>query len=128
GTVLGLIIFICASVFLMRYRNYGSRAVQFSLAITVALLVSPYAHFPAMTLLILPVNVAIDEVIRARLRTRMFLGISSVLLLISPYMLISRGRHYWWESSVYLLVLVIAACAAAQLRELKTSPGRLSAW
>jgi hypothetical protein len=111
-------LFVIASAILWRRIAADLKGLQFALAITVALLASPYAHFPDMTLMILPAVLTIDAVLAGHLHYRVLTTITSAALFVVPYILISRGRHYWWESSVYLLFLVIAAFAGSLMVEL----------
>jgi hypothetical protein len=118
GWVVATMLFVIASAILWRRIAADLKGLQFALAITVALLASPYAHFPDMTLMILPAVLTIDAVLAGHLHYRVLTTITSAALFVVPYILISRGRHYWWESSVYLLFLVIAAFAGSLMVEL----------
>jgi hypothetical protein len=73
--------------------------------VTVTLAASPYAHFPDMTVVLLPVLVALDYA-RAN-QPRRLLTLTSLAVLILPWLLISAGSHHWWDSRVYWLFPVI---------------------
>jgi hypothetical protein len=89
--------------------------------VAVALVVSPSAHFPDMTLLLLPLLLAMDwlaetgiESIRAAA-----IAFACVSLFLWPVFLIARGGYYWWNSQIYLVfpcIVFFIGTLTAELR------------
>jgi hypothetical protein len=94
--------------------------LAFALYVTIALAAAPYAHFPDMTVLLLPILLTIDYIAEAGMRsfsTRLMVLCCAALFLV-PYVLLILGGHYWWNSRIYLLfplLLVFVGCLALEL-------------
>lgn len=90
-------------------------SLAFALYVTVALAAAPYAHFPDMTILLLPLLLALDY--SARMKNKLILW-CCVLMLLWPFLLLALGGHYWWNSRIYLVFPVIVCFAVALAIEL----------
>ena len=110
SVAIGILLTAVAAVIAIRSREPDA-GLLFALFVTVALAASPYAHFPDMTIVLLPVLVALDYA-RAN-QPRRFLTITSLAVLIVPWLLISAGSHHWWDSRVYWLFPVILLFGAS---------------
>lgn len=101
---------------------YKSRRdnLAFALYVTIALVAAPYAHFPDMTILLLPLLLAWDYIASAGTRntSRKLIGLCSVLMFLWPFLLLVLGGHYWWNSRIYLVFPVIVCFAVALAAEL----------
>lgn len=95
--------------------NNGLRC---ALYITVALIAAPYAHFPDMTMLLLPVLLAVDHIVKVGTGTfsRKLLALSCLAMFLWPFALLVLGGHYWWNSRIYWVFPLIALFAAALAR------------
>ena len=116
GAIVGFMLFALAAFHLSR--GEGVAGLRFALCITIALVASPYAHFPDMTLLLLPMILVIDRVIAKDSRNPKLIAFTCAALFLTPYVLLSRGRYYWWDSQIYLLFLVILLFAGPLALEL----------
>jgi alpha-1,2-mannosyltransferase len=105
---------LVALIFIRRHK--GEKSLLFALFVTVALVASPYAHFPDMTMLVLPVLLVLDYALASRTRWFLLAGVLAVLFV--PWVLISVGSHHWWDSRVYWLFPVILLFGASLAREL----------
>jgi Glycosyltransferase family 87 len=85
------------------------RALIFALFISVAVAASPYAHFPDMTMLLLPAFLAGSNVQTAPGKTivQKLLAFCCVSLFVWPLLLLVLGGHYWWNSRIYLTFPVL---------------------
>src|SRR5215469_13918513 len=104
SVAIGILLTAVAAVIAIRSRKPDA-GLLFALFVTVALAVSPYAHFPDMTIVLLPVLVALDYA-RAN-QPRRLLTLTSLAVLVVPWLLVSAGTHHWWDSRVYWLFPVI---------------------
>jgi hypothetical protein len=90
------------------------KGLLFAAYVAVALVASPYAHFPDMTILLLPVLLAADW-IASNWRPRAginyiragSIAIACVCVFLGPVILVLLGGHYWWNSRIYLLFPLI---------------------
>jgi Glycosyltransferase family 87 len=115
AVLLGLAV-VCARTASLTQKN----GLVFAVYIVVALTAAPYAHFPDMTLLLLPVLLAMDRLantgtgsIRAAL-----IAFACASLFLWPVSLLVFGGHYWWNSRIYLVFPVIVFLIAALTVEL----------
>jgi hypothetical protein len=118
GAIIGAVLVMAAALWTLLNHRENVFELEFALFITLALVASPYAHFPDMTILVLPVILAIQRVFANKSRYPKLLAGSSAALFIMPYVLLSRGRHYWWENNIYLMFVVILIFAGALSLEL----------
>jgi len=107
----------------------------FAVYIAVALTAAPYAHFPDMTLLLLPVLLAMDRLVdtgMGSIRARL-IACACASLFLWPVLLLALGGHYWWNSRIYLIFPVIVFFIAALMseihfgEELTTCRGKITA-
>jgi hypothetical protein len=86
-----------------------TRALIFALFISVAIAASPYAHFPDMTMLLLPIFLAGSYVQTAPRKTiaQKLIAFCCVSLFVWPLLLLALGGHYWWNSRIYLTFPVL---------------------
>jgi hypothetical protein len=77
----------------------------FAVYVAVALVVSPSAHFPDMTLLLLPLLLAMDWLAETGIGSlrAASIALACASLFLWPVFLIARGGHYWWNSRIYLV-------------------------
>jgi len=102
--LLGLAV-VCARAAPVTQEN----GLVFAVYVAVALTAAPYAHFPDMTLLLLPVLLALN-----RLGDTGIGSIRAVLIAVAcasqflwPVLLVALGGHYWWNSRIYMVFPVI---------------------
>jgi len=81
----------------------------FAVYIAVALTAAPYAHFPDMTLLLLPVLLAMDWLADSGIGSigTILVALACASLFVWPVLLLALGEHYWWNSRIYLVFPVI---------------------
>ena len=86
-----------------------TRALIFALFVAVAVAAAPYAHFPDMTILLLPVLLAESYVQTASSKTvvQKLIAFCCVSLFVWPLILLALGGHYWWNSRIYLIFPVL---------------------
>jgi hypothetical protein len=118
GLWIGILLVTATALWIIRNQGEGMADLYFSLIVAIALVASPYAHFPDMTILVLPAILAIDRVQRKAARYPWLLASTSALLFVMPHVLLSRGRHYWWENDVYLLFVAILLFAGSLVLEM----------
>ena len=106
-------IFAGTAYYLGRKRRQEFPELHFALFLTAGLIASPYAHFPDATLLLLPMILATDRIVAEQVHHRKLMTTACLVLFLSPYLLLLRGHHNWWEGPVYLLFVVIALFAAS---------------
>lgn len=102
------------------------RRLQWALSITVALSAAPYAHFPDMTVLLLPVLLALDHIVKVGTGTfsRKLLALCCLAVFLWPFALLVLGGHYWWNSRIYWVFPLIALFAATLAAELHSNRSR----
>ncbi len=92
----------------------------FAVYVAVALAASPSAHFPDMTLLLLPLLLAMDwlsETGVGNIRAAS-VAVACASLFLAPVLLLALGGHYWWNSRIYLMFPLIVFFVAALTTEL----------
>ena len=101
-----------------------SSSLAFALYVTVALAAAPYAHFPDMTILLLPLLLALDHIAHAGMETlpRRMIGLCCGLMFLWPFLLLLLGGHYWWNSRIHLVFPSIVCFALALFAELYPRP------
>ena len=122
GLLIGIILLAGAGNLASRKRQEKLTQLEFAFFVTVALLASPYAHFPDMTILVLPAILTIDSAWKRKLHNPKLIAFCLAALFFVPYLLLSQGRHYWWESHVYLLfaiILMFGGCLAFEIIAVK---------
>jgi hypothetical protein len=95
---------ILGMMFLRAVPKLKDQNLFFAFCVALTVIASPYAHFPDMTILILPMLLAIDWV-TSRQRWEIqekFLIFSTATLFCLPTILITFSGLYWWKSKVYL--------------------------
>jgi arabinofuranan 3-O-arabinosyltransferase len=104
-------------------RDSQRRSLAFALYVTIALAAAPYAHFPDMTVLLLPLLLALDYIAGAGMKSisRKLICLCCVLMLLWPFVLLALGGHYWWNSRIYLVFPVIVLFIGALATELLSS-------
>ncbi len=108
--------FVCSRRALSR----AGETLAFAFYVTGALLVAPYAHFSDMTMLLLPLLLALDykeNSGRKSLPVRL-ISLCCALIFIGPVLLMLAGNHYWWNSRIYLMfpsILLLALVLGAEL-------------
>jgi hypothetical protein len=105
-----------------------TRALIFALFIAVALAAAPYAHFPDMTMLLLPIFVAGSYIQTAPGKTttvQKLIAFCCVGLLVWPSLLLVLGGHYWWNSRIYLTFPVLLLFIVSLGFELHTTGARV---
>jgi hypothetical protein len=106
-----------------------TRALIFALFISVTLAASPYAHFPDMTMLLLPIFLAGSYVQTAPSKTttvQKLIGFCCVSFFVWPLLLLALGGHYWWNSRIYLTFPVLLLFIVSLGFELYTSGARVA--
>jgi hypothetical protein len=105
-----------------------TRALIFALFISIAVAAAPYAHFPDMTMLLLPAFLAWDHVQAAPTKTMVgkLMAACCVLLFMWPLLLLVLGGHYWWNSRIYLMFPVLVLFIASLALELYISEERVA--
>jgi len=119
GLMFGLLLFGATSLLLLRRRKFNV-SLLFAYFIVVAILVSPYAHFPDTSLILLPILLAFDHAsgkADSSIRSRLIMD-SCIAMLLVPYLLIAFGTHYWWDSHIFLIFPVILLFAGSLALEL----------
>jgi hypothetical protein len=95
-------------------RNRPNDGLMFALFLTIALAATPYSHFPDLTVMFLPILLALNH-LRAGIETttRRCLLLGCLAMFLWPFLLLLLGGHFWWNSRIYLvfplLVLFIGA-------------------
>lgn len=86
-----------------------ARGLVFALFVAIAVAAAPYAHFPDMTMLLLPIVIAWDYVQSAPAKTMAgkLVAFCCVSLFVWPLLLLVLGGHYWWNSRIYLMFPVL---------------------
>jgi hypothetical protein len=89
--------------------SQGMEGLLFSLWVTIALAAAPYAHYVDMTLLLLPILLALDYIALngTGMLTRKLILFACAALVVLPVLLLVQGGFYWWNSRVYLLFPLI---------------------
>jgi hypothetical protein len=107
----GEIILILPGLLCLRVpQTARTRALIFALFISVAVAASPYAHFPDMTVLLLPIFLAGSYIETAPGKTawlQKLVAFCCVSLFVWPLLLLGLGGHYWWNSRIYLTFPVL---------------------
>ena len=101
-----------------------NRALIFALFISVAFAAAPYAHFPDMTMLLLPIFLAGSYIQSAPSKTTLvqkLIAFCCVALFVWPLLLLVLGGHYWWNSRIYLTFPVLLLFIASLGFELRIS-------
>jgi hypothetical protein len=100
--------------------SYNDLDLKFSLYVAIALIASPYAHFPDVTILLLPLYLAINSTMSDRITgwRRIITLICCGLLFVGPIILLISGGHYWWNSRIYLMFPVIFGFVAVMATSL----------
>jgi hypothetical protein len=92
---------ICARVAPIAQKS----GLRFAVYVAVALAAAPYAHFPDMTILVLPLLLAMDWLSNEGIRNVRagFIAIACGSVFLGPVLLVILGGHYWWNSRIYLM-------------------------
>jgi hypothetical protein len=104
-----------------------TRDLTFALFIAVALAAAPYAHFPDMTVLLLPIFLAGSYIQTAPGKTawvQKLIAFCCVSLFVWPLLLLVLGGHYWWNSRIYLTFPVLLLFIGSLGFELRISGAR----
>jgi hypothetical protein len=101
-------------------RDASKFGLTFALYVTIALAAAPYAHFPDMTILLLPLLLALDYVATVGMKSflRKLICLCCVLMFVGPFLLLVFGGHYWWNSRIYLVFPMIVLFSVALASEL----------
>jgi len=101
-------------------RDASKFGLTFALYVTIALAAAPYAHFPDMTILLLPLLLALDYVATVGMKSflRKLICLCCLLMFVGPFLLLIFGGHYWWNSRIYLVFPVIVLFSLALASEL----------
>ena len=118
GGILLFVVGLARSKLFDTARNQG---LVFALYVTIALAAAPYAYFPDMTVLLLPILLAMDHVAAARTAKAVdhLIAFCCVLMFVWPVLLLVVGAHYWWNSRIYLtfpLIVLFLAAVASEAR------------
>jgi hypothetical protein len=102
------------------------RTLAFALYVAIALAAAPYAHFPDMTILLLPLLLSMDYIAGTGMTSlpRKLICLCCVLMFLWPFLLLVLGGHYWWNSRIYLvfpLIVLFIGALAGELRLRKTA-------
>ena len=90
----------CARVVAVR----SSNSLPFALFVALSLFISPYAYFPDMTILILPILLAVDYAAKMEHpRKRGMILAACAAFFFLPLVLLALGGHRWWNSRIYLM-------------------------
>lgn len=119
--LLVLIGVVCARV----ARSAGMNNLLFALFVALSLAASPYAYFPDMTILWLPILLALDYAAGIKLGwVRTVIPAACALVFVLPLILVATGGHRWWNSRIYLagfaILIFIGALSSEILRSAKT--------
>ncbi len=104
-----------------------TRALIFALLISVAGAASPYAHFPDMTMLLLPIFIAgsyIQTASGKTTRVQKLMALCCVSFFVWPLLLLVLGGHYWWNSRIYLTFPVLLLFIVSLVFEIYLSAAR----
>jgi Glycosyltransferase family 87 len=118
GMWTGVLLVTATALWIVTHQREGMVDLYFALVMSIALVASPYAHFPDMTILVLPATLAINRLVTKAAKHPWLLASTSASLFVVPHLLLSRGRHYWWENDVYLLFVVILLFAGSLVLEM----------
>jgi hypothetical protein len=109
-SMIGSVVLIVVGFVCSRWTHTAeSEAILFSLFVTIAVVASPHTHFADATILLLPILLSIDRILRGpamRLPEKL-IAASCALLFVEPVFLMVVGGHYWWNSRIYLMFPVI---------------------
>ena len=86
----------------------GTKNLIFALFVALSLAASPYAFFPDMTILWLPILLAVDYAAGTK---RTWAGVSILaacaLVFVLPLILVAVGGHRWWNSRIYVVAIAV---------------------
>jgi hypothetical protein len=106
-----------AGWWICRTRDDG---LMFALFLSIALAAAPYAHFPDLSVLFLPILLVLDHLRTMGIRTasRKFLLLCCAAMVLWPFLLLLLGGHYWWNSRIYLVFPILTLFIFALFSEL----------
>jgi hypothetical protein len=115
----GIVLFAVGLACSQLPENGKKHSLIFALYVTIALAAAPYAHFPDMTLLLLPILLVLDYVAAGQTSkvARRLVTVCCVSMFVWPLVLLAMGGHYWWNSRIYLVfpLVVFFVIAIASL-------------
>jgi hypothetical protein len=129
-STIGSVMLIALGIVSSRWiRATDSQELGFSLYVAIALAASPYNFFQDAAILILPIFLAMDLVIKRRVvGTRAKLVVlCSALMFVWPVVLLIFGGHYFWNSRIYLVFPVIVCFISLLAAELYSQNAALQA-
>ena len=120
-----LLLFLVGLISARVSRNPATNHLVFALAVAIALAASPYAYFPDMTILLLPILLALDYAAAMKsARARVVIPAACALVFVLPLILVATGGHRWWNSRIYLvgfaILFFVGALASEILRSART--------
>jgi hypothetical protein len=110
-------------------RATDHRELGFSLYVAIALAASPYNFFQDAGILLFPIFLVMDLVIKRRVigaRAKL-LVLCGALMFVWPVVLLTFGGHYFWNSRIYLVFPVIVCFIALLAAELYSQSATLQA-
>jgi hypothetical protein len=108
-------------------RATDHRELGFSLYVAIALAASPYNFFQDAGILLFPIFLVMDLVIKRRVigaRAKL-LVLCGALMFVWPVVLLTFGGHYFWNSRIYLVFPVIVCFIALLAAELYSQSATL---
>lgn len=105
----GIVLFAVGVACSQSPENGRKHGLIFALYVTLALAAAPYAHFPDMTLLLLPILLVLDYVAAGETSkvARRLVTFCCLSMFVWPLVLLAVGGHYWWNSRIYLVFPLI---------------------
>jgi hypothetical protein len=112
-------------------RDRRNDGLLFALFLTIALAAAQYSHFPDLTVMFLPVLLALDYLRDRGVQTisRKILFLCCLAIFFWPFLLLLFGGHYWWNSRIYLVFPLLVFFIGTMFVELHfaNQPERLAA-
>jgi uncharacterized membrane protein YjdF len=110
-------------------RSTKNLELGFSLYLAIALAASPYNYFQDAAILLLPIFLVMDLVVRGQMggARGKLAALCCVLMFVWPVVLLIFGGHYFWNSRIYLVFPVIICFILALAAELYSQSATLSA-
>jgi hypothetical protein len=129
-STIGSVILVALGIVSSRWiRSTKNLELGFSLYLAIALAASPYNYFQDAAILLLPIFLVMDLVVRGQMggARGKLAALCCVLMFVWPVVLLIFGGHYFWNSRIYLVFPVIICFILALAAELYSQSATLSA-
>lgn len=129
-STIGSVILVALGMVSSRWiRSTRNIELGFSLYLAIALAASPYNYFQDATILLLPIFLVMDMVVKKQMTGSRgkLAALCCVLLFVWPVVLLIFGGHYFWNSRIYLVFPVIVCFIVVLASELYSRSARLPA-